>query len=166
MRGLNGKKGFTIVELAVVLGIFTILIAGIYTVLLTSDSTMRTGLTYIELSQDVRLGIDRMIKELHNARRSTISISDGSYIEFQIPGNSDTIKYSLGGLNGRQLIRTEPAASTDANDSTVVCNNVQSIQFIPNLSGSIISINLQTQKTSLSRRDLTATLNVRLKARN
>lgn len=161
MKDLKDRSGFTIIELMVSLGIFTILIAGIYTVLLIGDSTMRTGLTYIELSQDVRLGIDRMIKELHNARRSTISIPDDSYITFQVPGNSNIIQYSLGGLDGRQLIRTETGAST------VLCNNVQSIQFSPSpFTGSIIFIMLQTQKTSLSRRIVTTALNVNLKVRN
>ena len=161
MKGFNNREGFTLVELMVSLGIFTVLIAAIYTVLFIGDSTARTGLTKIELSQNVRLGIDRMLKELHNVQRSTISIPDGSYIAFQVPGNSNIIQYSLGGLNGRQLIRTE--AGTD----TVLCNNVQSVQFIPSpFSGSVISITLQTQKTSLSRRNLTTALNVRVKARN
>ncbi len=161
MRGPKGRKGFSLIELTVAFGVFTILIAAIYMVLLIGDSTTRTGLTYIELSQDARLGIDRMIKELHNARRSTIGIPDGSDIAFQVPGNSNTIQYSLAGLQGRQLIRTE------AGTSTVLCNNVQSIQFSPSpFSGSVISIALQTEKTSLSRRNLTTALNVRLKARN
>lgn len=161
MRNPNDRDGFTFIEMMVALGIFTVLMAGIYTVLVICDSTSRTGLTYIELSQDARLGIDRMIRELRNARRSTISIPDGSYITFEVPGNSNTIQYSLGGLGGRQLIRTESEADT------VLCNNVGSIQFSPSaFSGSIISITLQTQKTSLSRRDLTTSLNVSLKVRN
>ncbi len=161
MKGLNDREGFTLVELMVSLGIFTILVAVVYTVLLIGDSTTRTGLINIELSQNARLGIDRMLKELHNARRSTISIPDDSYITFQVPGNSNIIQYSLGGLNGRQLIRTE------AGTGTVLCNNVQSVQFIPSpFSGSVISITLQTQKTSLSQRNLTTALNVRVKARN
>ena len=129
--------------------------------MLIGDSAARTGLTYIELSQDARLGIDRMVKELRNARRSTISIPDGSYITFKVLDNPNTIQYSLGGLNGTQLIRTE------AETNTVLCNNVGSIQFSPSpFSGSIILISLQTQKTSPSRRNLTITLNANLKARN
>ena len=161
MRDSSGRNGFTMIELMVVMGIFTTLMAGIYTILLMGGSTSQTGLTYIELSQNVRLGIDRMMKEMHNARRSTISISDGSYITFQVPGNSNTIQYSLGGLSGRQLIRTEGGMST------VLCNNVQGVQFSPSpFSGGIISITLQTQKTSISRRNLTTALSVILKARN
>jgi len=161
MKGFNNREGFTLVELMVTLGIFTILIAAIYAVLSIGDSTAQTGLTNIELSQNVRLGTARMLKELHNVRRSTVSIPDGSYITFQVPGNSNIIQYSLGGLNGRQLIRTE------AGTGTVLCNNVQGVQFIPSpFSGNVISITLQTQKTSLSRHNLTTALNVRVKARN
>jgi len=163
MRGLNRKKGFTLFELMVVLGIFAVLIALISNVLFTTDSATRTGLTYIELSQNVRLGIDKMTKELHNAQRSTITISTisegNNNITFQIPGNSNTIQYSLGGLNNSQLIRTESKTNT-----TVLCNNVQGLQF--SLSGRIINITLQAGKTSLSRRDLTNALNISLKVRN
>lgn len=161
MRGIDSRKGFTLVELMVSLGIFAMLMAAVYTVLSISDSTTQTGLTSIELSQDARLGIDYMLKELHNARRSTISIPDGSSITFQVLGSSNIIQYSLGGLNGIQLIRSE------AGTNTVLCNNVQSIQFSPSpFSGRVISIDLQTRKTSLSRRNLTRTLNVRVKVRN
>lgn len=160
MRGFNNKRGFTVIELMTAMCIFAVLIVAIYSILLIGDSTTRTGLTYIELSQDSRLGIDRMIRELRSARRSTINIPDGSYITFQVPG-SDTLQYSLAGIGGRQLIRTE------GETTTVLCNNVQDIQFSPSpFSGSTIFITLETQKTSLSGRNLTRTSDISVKVRN
>jgi prepilin-type N-terminal cleavage/methylation domain-containing protein len=162
MKGFSNKEGFTFIELMVALGIFTVLIAATYSVLYLGDSTTRDGLAYIELSQGIRLGVDRMTKELRNARRSTISIpEDSSYITFKVPGNSNTIQYSLGGIGGKQLIRAEDGVDT------ILCNNVQSISFNPSpFSGNIIFITLQSQKTSSSRRDLTASLNLNVKVRN
>ena len=161
MRGLDKKKGFTLIELMISLGFFTLLIIAIYAVLTMGDSTMKTGLTSIEVSQNARVGTGYMVKELYGAQVATVSISDGNSVTFQVPGNSNTIQYSLGGLGGKQLIRTEAGATK------VLCNNVKTVQFSPSpFSGRTVSISLEIEKTSLSQRTLTKTLNVSAKVRN
>ncbi len=161
MKYRSDRGGFTLIELMVTLGIFAFLIVAVYTFLAVGDSTTEAGLTYIEISQDARLGIDRMINELRSAQCSAVSIPDGSYITFRVPTNPNLIQYSLGGIDGGQLIRTE--AGTD----TILCNNAHSVQFNPSpFSGSVISITLQTQETSSSRHDFTTTLSGSVKVRN
>jgi len=156
-----GICGFTLLEIMVVSVCFCILVAGIYAVLDIGNLMTDTGFTYIELSQDTRLGVDQMIRELHCAQRGSISIPDGDDITFQVLGSAKTIQYSLGGTDGTQLIRTESGTAT------VLCNNVQSIQFSPSpFSGNTVLITLGVQKTSRLHRDFIATSSVNVTIRN
>jgi len=126
MSGYERRGGFVLIEMMVTALIFLFIIAAIYVVSLMSDSTSQTGLTYIEISQDARLGIDRMVKELHQALSSTV--------------------------NGA---------------TALLCNNVGSIQFSPTpFSGKVVSVAITVEKTSPSRRNMSATLNNRIRLRN
>jgi len=163
MINLNDKKGFSFIEMMVVLGIFTIITAGTYRVIVMGESTTHEGLTHIEISQDVRLGIDKMVNELRNAESSTINIPSAGVITFQVLNNSNTIQYALGANpNEDRLTRTE------AGVDTILCKNIGSIVFSPSpFSGNTVTIDLQAEKKfGKSMRDLTAALNVDVRVRN
>jgi len=163
MINLNDKKGFSFLEMMVVLGIFTTLTAGTYSIIVMGESTTHEGLTHIEISQDVRLGIDRMVKELRNAQSSTINIPAAGVINFQVLNNPNIIQYALGANpNEDRLTRSE------AGIDTILCKNVGSIQFSPSpFSGNTVTIDLQTEKTfGKSMRDLTTALNIDVRIRN
>ena len=154
-------EGWTFVELLVVLGVSLLLAGSFYTMFLASGSASATGLTAIEVSENARIGMDRMIRELRNARQATVSIPASGEVTFQVPGNVNSIRYALGGATGTQLIRTENGAST------VFCNNVQSLQLSPTpFSGRVITIALQVQKTAPSRHVVGHTYRGRLRVRN
>lgn len=162
MRKFNAGKGVTIVEMMVSLAVFATLVAGVYTVLIVFDSTTSSSLTYIELSQYTRIGIDMMAKELRGAMLNTVSIPNANTIVFQTPSsNSNNIQYSLGGIEGKQLIRT--VSGTTA----ILCNNVEDIEFGPSpFSGKMVSIDLKMQKDSSCQQNLTSFANINVSPRN
>lgn len=161
VRHRTHQTGLTLVEVLIVSLVVAFLTSAVMTLFLVSGATLQTGLTSTEVSETVRSGMMRMTKELRGATRTTVLIPDGTDIRFQVPGNPNTIRYELGGVNGRQLIRTEAATVT------VLGNNIQDVQFSPSpFIGGVILITLQAQKTSKSRHDVAQTLSTHLKVRN
>ncbi|MBU1853491.1 MAG: hypothetical protein KJ957_05560 [Candidatus Omnitrophica bacterium] len=90
-------------------------------------------------------------------------------ISFRLPltdnnGNitwSNTINYSLGGLNNRQLLRTE------GTNQEILANNIVGLQLTRQVSASnIIEVTLQSQKATVSGHIVATTLNSKIKFRN
>jgi len=126
-------KGFTLIELMVVIFIFSVIMAATFGVLSIGRQSWHTGSTQVELQQETRRAMDRMVRELRESGSTHISIPvGGSSITFQVPIDEDTIdttvdddvldvngniewgaggslgrsiQYLLGGLNNRQLLR-------------------------------------------------------------
>jgi len=149
------------VELLVALGVSVLLVGSFYAIFLVSGSASATGLTAIEVSENARIGMDRMIRELRNATQSTISIPASGQITFQVPGNGNVIQYALGGATGTELRRTQNGTTT------VLCNNAQSLQFSPApFSGRVITMALRVQKTAASRQVVGKSFSGRVRVRN
>lgn len=173
--------GFTLVELMVVVLILLIIIAGIFGVLNVGRQSWYTGGTQVELRQETRKAMDRMVKELRQSETAVISVpADDSWyntITFQVPEDTDgdgdvidadsniewgnQITYSLGGLNNEQVLRTSSGSTA------VLANDVVSLQFrrstaTPN----IVEISLQAQKDAMPGRTMQADLNSQVSLRN
>ena len=110
--------------------------------------------------------MDSMLKELRQSSLGRITIT-ASTVTFRIPqsvnnrGNitwSEAIVYSLGGMNGKQLLRTQDE------ESRVLANNIQGLQF--SASGKEITITLVVEKETVSQHTLTATLSSQVTLRN
>ena len=161
MRRLGTHTGLTLVELLVGSTLLAVIVGAAYTVLSAGERLTRTNLAYVEVSEEARRGMERMVNELRSAQRNTVSIPHGDQITFQVPGNPSPIQYAVGGADGTTLLRTENGVST------VVCNNVQRVQFGPSpFSGRVISITLQVQRTSPSDPTLSMGLQGRVRVRN
>ena len=106
-------KGLSLVEIIVVLFLFSIILSAIFAVLATARNSWKSGSSQLNVQQEARKGLNAMSKELRQARLSTIIgvPADGSSnasVTFQIPDAisesattwSTNIQYSLGGLNG------------------------------------------------------------------
>ena len=170
-------KGFTLVELMIVMLIFSIILGAMFAVMNMGKASWHSGDTQIQVQQEARKGMDRIVKELRQTGTSTIIgvPPDGNLyntITFRIPdedgidanGNiewGNQIAYSLGGLNGQQLLRTE------GEGLEVLANRVVNLQFrrqatTPN----IVEITLQSQKTTIPGHLISATLNSQIRVRN
>lgn len=164
MRRPTSHAGLTLVEVLIGSALLSVVIGAAYTVLSAGERSTRANLAYIEVSEEARRGMERMINELRHAQRNTVNIINtptGDQITFQVPGNPSPIQYAVGGADGTSLLRTENGVST------VICNNVQRVQFGPSpFSGQVISIVLQVQRTSSSDPTLSTTLQGRVQVRN
>lgn len=150
------SKGLTLIEIIIVVFLFTIILAAILTALATARTSWKSGSSQLSVQQEARKGLNAMTKELRQARLSTIAgvpADGGNYgsITFQIPeGISETgttwstnIQYSLGGLNNAQLLRVQDGAQR------VLANNISALLFNRNLSSpEVINISITAQKST------------------
>ena len=180
------RKGFTLLEILVVVVIFFIIIGAIFGVMVSGRKTFDVGSVQIEVAQEARRGLDYMSRELRQSR--IISTGTGT-VTFQIPVNADgsgnitwgdgqtsgnQIGYSVGNFNKpNQLIRElldGVGAPLSPRVRTVSANDIGSLQF--DLSGNIVAISLRAEKyvfkgfTSTGDEQVTIDLNTQVRLRN
>ncbi|PIP67528.1 MAG: hypothetical protein CO035_04655 [Candidatus Omnitrophica bacterium CG_4_9_14_0_2_um_filter_42_8] len=173
----KNNKGFTLVEIIIVAFLFSIIFAAIFSVLATGRNSMSAGESQISVQESCRNSLDAMVRELRQAGASTISDvpadgADYTAITFQIPVSisatgpvwSANIRYSLGGLNGTQLLRTQ------SGNQRVVGNNSSSLIFNRSaVNPNVVNISITAQKNTFSgftARQSSITLTSRVKLRN
>ncbi|KPK38867.1 MAG: hypothetical protein AMJ78_09360 [Omnitrophica WOR_2 bacterium SM23_29] len=168
---IDCKKGHgvTLVEVMVVIAIFTIIGGVLMRILLVGGTSWRVGEAQAEVIKEARKGMSWMARELQHTRSSQITgaLADGSpynLIIFRLPIDdeddladdddvidvsgyvewSDQIQYSRGGTNNRQLLRTEGDVSTP------IVNDVTTLTFRRLASTpDIVEITIGTQKTTI-----------------
>ncbi|MEK6732521.1 MAG: prepilin-type N-terminal cleavage/methylation domain-containing protein [Candidatus Omnitrophota bacterium] len=174
---IKNNKGFTLIEIMVVVFLFSIIFAAIFSVLGTGRNSMSVGESQIGVQQACRNGLDAMMKELRQADVSTIigvpanGVNYNS-ITFQIPTTvgaagitwSSNIQYALGGLNGTQLIRTQSGSQK------VLANNIAAVSFNRlAASQTVLNISITAQKNTFpgfTARQSNVTLTSQVKLRN
>lgn len=171
------EKAFTLVEIIMAVFLFSIISAAIFSVLATAKNSLSSGESQISVQQACRNGLDIMVKELRQASISTIQDVppdgvDYSAITFQIPVSMDesgitwsgVIQYSLGGLNGSQLIRTQSGAQR------ALGNNISLLVFSRSAADpDVVNITITAQKNTFpgfTARQSTITLTSQVKLRN
>lgn len=171
------RLGLTLIEIMLVVFLFSIILAAIFSVLATGRMSWNAGESQIGVQQAARNGLDSMIKELRQAGISTITDvpSNGinySSITFQIPTAisatgitwSSSIQYSLGGLNGNQLLRTQ------AGSQKVLANNISALSFNRSAANpNVVNVSITAQKNTFpgfTARQSTITLSSQVKLRN
>ncbi len=146
------SAGFTLVEIIFVVFFSTIIAGLMWSILSAGRDAWHTADTKIEIQDNLRLGMNRMVKELQGA--SSIDAISDNFLEFTASGN--TVEYSI--VNNR-LIRTV------AGSPKILANNINSVQFT--LFGEdALEINLSGGKTTVLRRELNFNLTSRVVLRN
>jgi prepilin-type N-terminal cleavage/methylation domain-containing protein len=174
------KKGFTLLETMIVLLIFGIVLGAIFTAMTMGRLSWYSGDAQVEVQQETRKGLSRMVRELRQTSSSFLQDgqgedvpADGRYygkITFKMPAGlddsggivwSDDITYSLGGLNNKQLLRTE------GGQSIVLANNITLLQFRRgSTTQELLEINLQAEKKTIREQIIQSTLSSQVKLRN
>lgn len=135
----SGPKGWTLLETTVALVVFSLLGLVLAVLYSSGDTMVQVSNIKLSLQQEARLGLDRMLKELRQARSASITINQNqNSISFEVPASIDTnsgaitwsstITYSVGGINNAQLLRTQVGSAA----TTVLANNVNNNPQDPN----------------------------------
>ena len=177
--------GFSLIEVIIVISISFLILAALYTVYSQGITFWYNADTNIEVMQDARKAMDQMIEELANSANSKCTVSTtlatNDTITFQTPSSinnngditwGNQISYYRGGTSNKQLVRSESSATK------VLCNNLENtdndsdgttgLKFTKTTTsiGTIVSITMQTRKTSKDGRVLAAALSSSVRLRN
>ena len=91
---IQNKKGFTLVEVLIVVAIIAVMIRGIFLTLSTGQNTWMTTDVQIQLQDNLRITMDRVSKELRESGSAAgvmkITINDAAGVN-----GSDIIKFSV-----------------------------------------------------------------------
>ena len=172
------RYGFTLVELMVVIFIFSIIMAATFGVLSMGRQSWHTGSTQVELQQETRRAMDSMVKELRESSPSKINITGGgTIITFQVPINDNpdwgaegslgwSIEYSLS-IGSGQILRKilDNTGVEQASLKRILANNINTLSFT-SVSSSEISIGITAQKDAIPGRTMQSTLNSQVTLRN
>ena len=137
LSGANGSlslMGFTLVEILVAIAVLSLLAVSVLTVLNISDMVWNADMGLVDLQQQTRQAMARMIREIRQADSVTVG---SSTVTFSIPwAASGNITYSL--VNG-QIIRTYNSLTN------VLANDINSLIFSLPVSD-VVEIQLRAQK--------------------
>nr|MBU1328121.1 prepilin-type N-terminal cleavage/methylation domain-containing protein [Candidatus Omnitrophota bacterium] len=174
---IKDDRGFTLLEIIIVVFLFSVISAAIFSVLATGRNSLSAGESQIGVQQACRNGLDSMIKELRQAGVSTITDvpangTNYSSITFQIPTSiaatgitwSSNIQYALGGLNNAQLLRMQSGSQR------VLANNISALSFNRSATNpNVVNISVTAQKNTFpgfTARQSTITLVSQVRLRN
>jgi len=132
MKQFNKSQGFTLIEIIISLSLFVILMLLVNTMYDLSQTTYNKNSDTAELTQNVRVTLDRLSREL---RQSEIIVTalpptntdannpPASQIFFQDGHDTSQITYILYQLNGTYLERTQKAYYFSSAPSSYVTYN-------------------------------------------
>lgn len=164
-------KGFSLTELMVVVAVATVLMGAAYGVFAICRISWESGQAQVDLEQDVRRGMLRIVWDLQQSGSSQIQgvPADGQAypsITLAIPSQvaadgtivwGPAFTYALGGNGGTQLLR----------GATVVANHMQALTFRRQAAAPLVmEVSLTAQKTTVQRAVIQSTLASRAQLRN
>lgn len=133
--GSRGDRGFTVLELLVTVSLFTMLMLLLGMVIRGGDAQIQQSQARLLLQESLRDSLYRMGQEIRESSPARVAVANaGASVSFQIPAAvsdggvitwSNSITYTVGGINNRQLLRTD----TGTGQTRVMANDVQSIVF-------------------------------------
>lgn len=166
---MHPARGFTVLEMVVVMGIFSIILMLLNTAMMSGMNHVNFNSAKMDLQASVRNAMTQLSFEIREASASRVTIgSGGSSLRIQIPssvGNSGTINwsspitYQVGG-NRRQLVRT---GGNEA--ASVLANDVQSVTF-SFVDQATLAYTLTMQKTLADGRSTSVALTGHARLRN
>jgi prepilin-type N-terminal cleavage/methylation domain-containing protein len=105
MRALRDTRGFTLAELLVVMAVTGLVLAGAFVLQQQGTLSYLSGAARVEVQQNARTVLERMVRELRSAQSVTALGGPGD-ITF-VHENGNTVRYQL---SGAMLNRTEGGA--------------------------------------------------------
>jgi prepilin-type N-terminal cleavage/methylation domain-containing protein len=161
MKDLTNKAraGFTLIELMVVMLIFSIISAAIFAVLAMGRQSWQIGTTRVEVQQEARKAMDSMLRDLRGAS----SIDPGTFVAGV---SDDIIRFTL---QGTQIeFALNPAGQLQRIESgvtTILANHVNAIQF-ELFGNNVVYLTLTTRKNTILGHSVEMSLNSQVVLRN
>lgn len=139
MRKENTQKGFTLTELMVVVGLSAMIALGMYVMMRKGDDQAKELETKMTIEDSAREGLYKLIQELRLSAEDQVTPGAGGNsitfftansaspvaADYTVNWSASSITYGLGGVDGKQLIRTDNSTGT----TKVIANDVTSISF-------------------------------------
>ena len=140
--GMKSRKGFTLVELMVSSSIFVFLIMVLYGIIQAGTSVYFVDSTFLDLQQQARNAMDRIVREARESKSSTVIVvdADSDKFAFSTPSEGGVLYYR----DGNNLIREYPPGT-----ATIVATDITHLKFLK--VGVQLMITLQAQKTAYNR---------------
>ena len=149
----NRKKGLTLVEILVLVGVLSIIVGSVLRVAGSWQRSWNISKAQMDVQSQARRAMSEITEELSQTSQDRVNINvTGDVITFQLPNDDyaggaftwgDQIQYSLvvgaGGIN--QLLRT----NLNTNQTEVLGSYINAMQFT--LTSGVISMQLTVNKT-------------------
>lgn len=162
------KTGFTLIEMAVSVVVFLVLLSATYAVMGAGQNSFFTGSASVDLQQELRKFKESGIRDLIQGREATSNITNQDTIDFAIPAN-----VIAGGFitwqnitywhepDLRQILRTPPVGGK------VIANNITALNFVRDVTDSdLIYITVTSEKQDMRGRVITYSGDFDIKFRN
>ncbi len=133
---MNHKKGFTLVELALVAGISSIIAISLSSMMIYMVKITSRGSASISMQRDASVTLEFLSRNLHPASGSDIQITGGTTLTIV-----DKSFYLAGGS-----LYFDPDTAIPSNEIIICDNNVSSILFT--LNSSTVNVQLVLQQDS------------------
>jgi type II secretory pathway pseudopilin PulG len=139
---MKAKAGYTLVEALISMALLSFILLGVYGVLATGNTIIINDNAILEVQQQARNGMDRIVREVRESSSQTIAVLavDSDRITFTTP-NEVGIQYYRSGTN---LVREYPSGT-----ARNVANGLARLKFT--LSGTLLTINIRADKTLYGR---------------
>lgn len=146
------KKGYTLIEILVVVGILAILSGLVFSMMGSGNLAWNAQNIKLELQQKARIAMEYMVEDLYQTTPNQLSLANGNTIViFKVPVivPPDTDIYDAGGditwgalsnitysirysrNAGNQLVRDVIDPSSAVMNTKICANNVTALQFSP-----------------------------------
>lgn len=142
----QNARGYTLVEALISVLLLSVVLLGVYGVLLTGNTVFTKDSTLLDMEQQTRNAIDRIVREVRGASSQNITTNyngtTNDYIQFFTPTapTPNGLQYYLSGTN---LVRVNNAGTAQN-----VASNIGLLKF--SLTGSLLTIQATASKTIYS----------------
>lgn len=175
LSSFKNQQGFTLLEMLVTILIFSLVVAGIYAILMAGEDAWHSNKTQVQLQQELRKVMDSIQYDLYQSGSGAIADvpADGAWyntITFKVPSslasaritwNANAINYALGGMDSNELQRVSGATTE------IKAHYIESLTFrrLSSVSN-IVEVALVAQKDTPKGQTLSYSLNFKVKLRN
>ncbi len=150
------KHGFTMIELVIAMSLMSFMMMVAYGVLKTGNTIYTNDTIYLDMQQQARNGMDRIVREVRESSSTTVTVIDANSdrLTFTTPNETGLMYYR----SGTNLVREYPSGTLKN-----VASNIAYLKFT--LSTYLLTINIRADK-AYGTKTISFALTERVRTRN